>query len=181
MGQLFFWSLLLLLAGAPLLIKATVQQGQCQLGSFGASRYDMNPAKMPASQEGHPSSRAWPGCHQAGSPPFSPGSRGGTKLLSLCAEQRLARCVVHTLGALLDYCWGLVTAQGAAGAECRLWWRVGEVAVNWQPWAVISSSAPQVRQGSALKEMQGRISTGKAELSLPRTNEKRCYKVTCLR
>lgn len=52
--------------------------------------------------------------------------------------------------------------------------------MSWQPWGVISSSAPQTLQGSALKEMQGRIGIGKAELSLPRADEKRCYKVTCL-
>lgn len=39
---------------------------------------------------------------------------------------------------------------------------------------------PRALRGSALKEMQGRISTEKAELSLPRADEKRCYKVTGL-
>lgn len=56
------------------------------------------------------------------------------KLLSLCAEQRLAGCAVHTLEALLDCCWGLVTAHGAVGAESRLWWRAAEVAMSWEPW-----------------------------------------------
>jgi len=83
--------------------------------------------------------------------------------------------MVHASEALLGYCWGLVTAQGAVGAESR---RGGhELAALG---GVISSSAPQTLQRSALKEMQGRISTGKTEISLPRADEKRCYKVTCL-
>lgn len=78
--------------------------------------------------------------------------------------------------ALLDHCWGWVTALGLQSRDqavvgCR---RGGSSRV------VTSSSALQALQGSALKEKQGRISTGKDKLSLPRADEKRCYKVTCL-
>lgn len=64
-------------------------------------------------------------------------------------------------------------SEGCGGVQ-EGWPRAGS------PGVVISSSAPRALWGSALKEMQGRISTEKAELSLPRADEKRYYKVTGL-
>lgn len=106
--------------------------------------------------------------------PLSPGS-GVTQISPLCVQDRGqpgAQCM-EPVG---DNCYHWVTALGLQSKQqavvgCR---RGGSSRVG------TSSSTPQTLQGSALKERQGRISTGKNKLSLPRADEKRCYKVTCL-